>query len=184
MKIKLTKLLLFTQLIWLSSCGQTAQKNSAVEIQKGWKSLNENNYSIQYPEEWNLNQSGQMGMSFILLSKQTSQQDQFRDNVNLLIQDLTGYNLNLDKYLKISEEQIKSMITNSRLIENKRIDANGKSFQKVIYTGDQGIYKLKFEQYYWVKNNKAYVLSLTCEVDQFDAYQAIGEKIMNSFQFD
>ena len=55
-------------------------------------------------------------------------------------------------------------------------------FQKVIYNDDQGIYKLKFEQYYWVKKEKAYVLTLTCEIDQFEQYIETGEEIMNSFR--
>jgi hypothetical protein len=40
---------------------------------------------------------------------------------------------------------------------------------------------LKFEQYYWVINEKAFVLTLTCEEDQFKNYKEVGEKILNSF---
>ncbi len=156
----------------------------AQPLQKKWKTLSESNYSIQYPEDWDLNQSRQMGISFILLTKQTSEQDQFRDNINLLIQDLSGYNLDLDKYVKLSQDQVKTQIINGVLHESKRMEANGKSFHKVIYSGKQGIYSLKFEQYYWIKSNNAYVLTLTCEADQFNTYQVIGEKIMNSFRFD
>jgi len=74
------------------------------------------------------------------------------------------------------------MITNGKLLESKRLSKNGSEFQKVIYTGEEGIYKLKFEQYYLIKNDKAYVITLTCELDQFEAYKTIGEKILNSFQ--
>ncbi len=168
--------------ISLIACGQTTQKNTGKETENGWKALNESSYSIQYPENWDLDKSGKMGMSLILLSKQSSPQDQFRDNVNLLIQDLQGQNINLDKYVEISEGQIKTMITNGNLIESKRLSENGSEFQKVIYSGDQGVYKLKFEQYYWIKNGKAYVLTLTCEIEQFETYKVTGEKILNSFR--
>lgn len=168
--------------ISLSACGQTVQKNAEKEIENGWKALNESSYSIQYPEKWDLDKSGKMGISLLLLSKQSSPQDQFRENVNLLIQDLQGQNINLDKYVEISEGQIKTMITNGNLIESKRLRENGSEYQKVIYTGDQGVYKLKFEQYYWIKNGKAYVLTLTCELDQFETYKMFGEKILNSFR--
>ena len=168
--------------ISLSACGQSLQTNGGTKIENGWKALDEISYSIQYPENWELNKSGQMGMSFILLSKPTSQTDQFRENVNLLIQDLTGKNITLDKYVEISEGQIKTMITNGDLLESKRLNENKSEFQKVIYTGDQGAYKLKTEQYYWVKNEKAYVLTLTCESTQFDKYKETGEKILKSFR--
>ena len=74
------------------------------------------------------------------------------------------------------------MITKGNLIESKRLNENGSEFQKVVYTGDQGAYKLKFEQFYWIKNGKAYVLTLTCELEQFESFKATGEKILNSFR--
>jgi PsbP len=160
----------------LSLYGQCAQAQS-------WKSLKENGYSIQYPADWDLDKSGLMGMSFMVLSKQTSSQDRFKENVNLIMQDLTGLNLDLAQYAKISEDQVKSMIANAKILESKQLSTNNKPYHKVIYTGDQGVYKLKFEQYYWVVNNKAYVLTFTCEIDQFDNYRVTGEKILNSFNF-
>lgn len=169
-KMKLITLLMLV--LTLQTFGQT----------ESWKSLKTENYSIEYPGNWELNQLGQMGTSFILLSKQETPEDQFRENVNLLIQDLSGQNIDLDKYTEISEGQIKTMITNANLLDSKRQNSNGIEFQKVIYTGDQGIFKLKYEQYYWVINKKAYVLTLTCEVDEFEKYKTIGEKILNSFK--
>jgi hypothetical protein len=172
---------LITTFLSLQLYSQVKSPVTHTAAQKDWKTLNEKGYSIQYPDNWELNTSGQMSTSFILFSKQTSPQDQFRENVNLIIQDLTKQNINLDKYVEISEGQVKTMITNGKLIESKRLNSNGIDFQKVIYTGDQGTYKLKFEQYYLIKKNKAYVLTLTCETRQFDAYKEIGEQILNSF---
>ena len=151
-------------------------------VETEWKTLKENNYTINYPSDWELNQSGTMGMSFILLSPLSSEEDSFRENVNLLIQDLAGYNLDLDSYSELSTNQIKTMVTEGKLIVNERLMKNGQEFQKVIYSGKQGVYNLKFEQYYWVVNGNAYVLTLTCEIDQFDAFSEMGEKILNSFK--
>lgn len=147
-----------------------------------WKSFAENNYSIQYPTTWELNNSKQMGTSFILFSPLTSEKDRFRENVNLLIQDLKGQNLDLDKYTEISEEQVKTMLTDGKIIESKRMTSGTSTYQKIIYTGTQGVYKLEFEQYYWVEKDKAYILTLTCEENQFAAFKLTGEKILNSFK--
>jgi hypothetical protein len=182
--MKQTKLLgLFFSLLCVHSCGQNLAKNDQIKTQIDWKVLIENGYSIQYPNDWNLDKSGQMGMSFIILSQLSSPEDQFRENVNLLIQNLTGMNLDLDKFTAISEDQIKRMVTNGKLIESSRQNSNGVNFQKVLYSGDQGIYRLQIQQYYWIKNDKAYVLSLTCEIDQFSKYIVDGERILNSFKF-
>ncbi|MEJ5245648.1 MAG: hypothetical protein WHV28_08080 [Bacteroidota bacterium] len=166
----------------LIACGQTTPKNVQSDIPNDWKTIDEFNFTIQYPDSFELINSGLMGTTFILFSKQTSQQDLFLENINLIIQDLTGLNINLDKYVEISEAQVKTLITNGNIIESKRIEMGDSEYQKVIYTGTEGQYNLKFEQYYWIIKQKAYVLTLTCELNQFDKYQAIGEKIMNSFK--
>ena len=147
-----------------------------------WKKIDKANYLIQYPSDWELNESGQMGTSFILFSPLESDKDKFKENVNLLIQDLSGYNLDLNKYTDMSVKQIKTMIPNSTLIESKRIKTSSQEYQRLIYTGDQSSFHLKFEQYYWVKNNKAYVLTLTCEQNKFSKYKVVGERILNSFR--
>jgi len=166
----------------LLASGQTMQRSNQNVLKNGWKTLNGNSYYITYPGNWDLNTSGLMGSSFFFFSKLTSQQDKFRENVNLIIQDLNGQNISLDKYIEISVGQIKTMITNGRLLESLRLNKNGYEFQKVIYIGDQGVFKLKYEQYCWIKNGKAYILTLTCENKQFENYKVTGEKILNSFK--
>lgn len=173
----------FTSLMLLSivACGQTTTKQKTVQTISGWKTLDQSNYTIQYPSNWELNQSGQMNTSFMLLSPLESDKDKFKENVNLIIQDLTGQNIDLNKYTEISEGQIKTMVTNANLIESKRIKNDNDEFHKIIYSGDQGIYQLQFEQYYWVFNNKAFVLTFTSEKDKFANLKEMGEKILNSF---
>lgn len=166
----------------LIAFGQTTQKRVQADVPDHWKVINDPGYMIQYPDTFELNKQGQMGTSFILLSKQVSQQDMFRENVNLIIQDLKGQNIDLNKYVEISESQIKTMITNANIIDSKRIKTGDSEFQKVIYTGVQGQFNLKFEQYYWIVKGMAYVLTLTCELNQFDKYKEVGEKIMDSFK--
>lgn len=172
MKIKLAVLLSLVS--WMIQAQSSTNASD-------WLTLNEKEFSVSYPKDWDLDQKGQMGTSFILFSKPSSPQDLFRENVNLLIQNLAGMNINLDKYVEISEEQIKTMIANSQLIESKRM-SGAFPFHKEIYTGDQGILKLKFEQYYWVKDEKAYVLTFTAEVNQFDTFKQTAEAILTSFK--
>ncbi|MBC8172388.1 MAG: hypothetical protein H7X71_00660, partial [Chitinophagales bacterium] len=80
----LTTLFLFS----LIACGQTSVKQESdinrTETIDGWKTLKEKNYSIQYPSTWELDQSGQMGTSFILFSSLEEKEDQFMENINLI----------------------------------------------------------------------------------------------------
>lgn len=162
-----------------------AQKSNAKTqgAPPSWQTFMDTSYSIQYPPEWELNQSGLMGSSFILFQPLASSDDLFRENVNLLIQDLSGYDLDLDQFAKLSEDQVTTMITNSTLIESKRIKTGPEAYHRMVYTGDQGTYHLKFVQYYWVMNEKAFVLTFTCEQDKYEINKETGNAIMNSFAF-
>lgn len=180
----MTKYLLSLLLFTYIACGhaqESSEKNK--DVKNNWKTLNGTDYSIQYPLDWELNESGQMGTSFILFSPIESSLDKFKENVNLIIQDFSGYNLDLNEYVEISEEQVNIMITNSTLIESKRMKNGSEEFHRMIYTGDQGKFHLKFEQLFWVKDNKAYILTLTCEQEKFMDFKAVGEAILNSFSF-
>ena len=172
-------------LLSMVACGQATSKQSTdakeTLADAGWNTFSQANYSIKYPAAWELNQSGEMGTSFILFSPKESEQDDFRENINLIIQDLSGKNIDLNKYTEISEGQIKSMIANSNLIESKRIKNDSIEYQKIVYAGDQQTFHLKYEQYYWVINDMAYILTFTSEQTKFKDLQGTAEKMMNSF---
>jgi hypothetical protein len=74
------------------------------------------------------------------------------------------------------------MFNKSSIIENKRIKKSDSEFNKVIFFGIQRQFNLKFKQYYWIVKQKAYVLTLTCEQNQFDNFNEFGESIMNNFK--
>jgi len=144
-----------------------------------WKTLSESNYSISYPATWQLDQSKAMGTTFVLFAR-AAEAGKFRENINLLIQDLTGMGLDLDKFVQLSEQQFKTMITNGKLISSKRLKDRGE-YQELVATGTQGVMELKFKQYYWVRDNKAYVLSFTALQTTYDEYAALASKVMNTF---
>ena len=165
----------------VTTCGLVKQRSQQNVNPIDWKTFEHRDYIVQYPDSFELNTSGQMGMSFILLSKLTSPDDIFRENVNLSIQDLGGQNISLDNYVEMSENQIKTLVNNGNIIESNRIKKDNSEFQKIIFTGKQGVFELKFVQYYILKSEKAYVLTLTTEIEQFDSYKTVGKEIMDSF---
>ena len=175
---------LFILSLFVSStlCSQTKEEENATDHHKGWESLIEQNYSIKYPDNWELNRTGIMGTAFFLFSPIASEEDRFKENVNLIIEDLTGLGLNLEKYTEFSIKQLSSLITDGTLLENKTITDRKLNYQKVIYSGTQGVFNLKWEMYCWVYKEKAYILTFTCEENEFSNYQDVGEKILNSFQ--
>ena len=132
---------------------QNTEKNTNEKKHEDWVNLKEHDYSIDYPSNWTFDSSGLMGTKFIIFSELEPENDDFRENINLIIQNLKGMDMGLDKYVEISEAQVKKLLTNGELLSSDRLNVNNLEFQKVVFTGDQGIYKLKFEQYCWVKND-------------------------------
>lgn len=184
MNAKRNRLIVYIIFIFgLLSCGEKKQTLIKADNSNSWKTISADNYTITYPPTWTLDNNGRMGMIFQLLSPLSSPEDKFSDNVNLVIQNLTGQPIkSLDQYTKLSENQILTMMTDSKILLSERLNSNGKEFQKITYTAQQGIYKLKFQQYYFIKNELAYVLTFTCVADEFEKYHAIGDKIMDSFR--
>lgn len=176
-KLSILFILLFPIIANAQSDKKTGDSDS-----EDWKTVKEKSFTINYPATWNLDQSGQMGTSLMLFSPVESEQDKFRENVNVIIQDLKGMDIDLDKYTKISEDQVKNLITNSKIVESNRIKNGNSEYHKIIYTGEQGLFKLTFEQYYLIKKDKAYILTFTSEQDKYEDFKETGEEILNSFQ--
>jgi len=147
-----------------------------------WKTLTVDNFEIDCPDNWVVDTSHQLGSSFFLFSQLTDKNDQFKENINLITQDLAGYNVTLDQYAEATENQVKNLITDGKIISSEKQKKGEEDFHKIIYTGKQGIYDLKFLQYFWLLDSKAYVLTLTCEIEAFENYLATGERILDSFK--
>lgn len=154
--------------------------SAAAHLSDPWKTLKHDQYSIQYPADWDLDQSGQMGSSFLLFSPLTSDQDQFRENVNLMIQDLSEYPMTLDAYTEFSLEQIKAL--GYEMIEDERVKDNSSEYHKLAYSGPEGDFTLVYVQQYWVIGTNAFLLTFTGELDHYADYKDTADKILRSFK--
>ena len=176
-------------LLLLLSCLAGAQANSQpivdqpAPISNNWKKLDRPNYSLQYPVDWDFSESGGMGAVFVILAPLESKADKFRENVNLVIEDLKGQSIDLDRYAELSKGQLKAALTNFNLIDGQKKNNRNREYFKAIFTWDDAPFRLKVEQYYWVVDGKAYVLTFTSEQDKFADFSETGEKILNTFTF-
>lgn len=145
------------------------------------KILEETKYKITYPDDWQLDQSGIMGTSFILFSPRTDSTDLFRDNVNLMVQDLKGAEreISIQEFLEVSVAQINMMITNVSKIDTEIKD--GKA--KLEYTGTQGKVNIHYNQLCVIEQNVAYILTFTSAIESYERWKKIGHEMLNSFQF-
>jgi serine/threonine-protein kinase len=141
--------------------------------------LNKTEFKISYTSDLKLDESGKNGLIFLLLTEKSDSEDNFAENINLIKQDLDKLNLNLDKYVEITEKQITEK---GKLIESKRLKKYGLEYQRLVYEAFLNNFDLKFLQYDFVKNNKAYILTFSAKKEEFDKYLKSMEEIMKSFK--
>lgn len=166
------KFLLISLIIFQFASCQSNKKSNIKEI-------NKNGYTISYPSDLKLDESGKLGSEFLLYIEKADSTDNFTHNINLIIQNLESLNLDLNKFVEITENQIKA---NGNLISSERIKTDNSEFQKLIYSAQLNNFDLKFIQYDFVVNNKAYILTFTAKENEFDKYSSEMEKIMKTFE--
>jgi len=146
-----------------------------------WKTYTHDNYSIQYPPEWDLEEN-RAGIIFALISPIDTANPTFNKNINFLTPDLKGQGMDLDRFNEISVTQIKNYFPNDSIItEEKGKDATGE-YRHLIYVGDENGQHLEFEQYYRVINDTAYILTLTMLKTQWGGGHQIGDQILSTFK--
>lgn len=149
--------------------------------QAKWLTLHGDGFEVRYPDTWELDESGIGGSTFMLFGRPAAA-GRFRENVNLVVQDISGMSLTLDSYAELSLEQIPGFLPNATILESEKLKSDAGEFYHLVYKGDYNSMPLQFKQFYWVKGTKAYVLTLTCTVETYNNFLADAEGIMRSFR--
>lgn len=142
------------------------------------KIIDKNGYTISYPSNLRADETTMNGSDFFLFTEKTGPQDNFVENINLVVQNLATLNIDLDKFVEITIGQIS---TKGKLLESKRHVMNGTHYHVLVYEGNFDGLQLKFLQYDFVKNDKAYILTYSAKKDAFDTYFVAMANVMNSF---
>lgn len=177
-------ILLFLTITLLFSCNVIKKKEESLKTVhvKKWSQLDKPEYSISYPSNWSLDASGQKGTQFFILSPLESETDKFKENVNLIRQDIPS-TLNLDSYIQLSINQITTQVKESKLIESKRIKEGENEYHILKYQGLQNQFNLTFSQYVFIEKNQAFVLTFSKETSKGEVYNLIENQILKSFKF-
>ena len=121
------------------------------------------NYTFVYPATASsIDTSGVMWTTFLAYLESNSTNQGFNNNVNLLLQKSTPETDNLQAFKKLSEDQVKQLITGWNLIKSTiEKDSRWESYIFMHYTWKLWVYNLEWHQRTYYKNNIFYVLTLT-----------------------
>jgi hypothetical protein len=176
MNLKLLCIVLIVSAI--KTYGQTSPDQNVT-----WTHYENLNYSISYPETWRLDTSHMMASDFFIFSRKEDSSDVFMENVNLMSYDLQGQSITLDSFVHTSEKQISTMANDYKILQSARLQGQGGNFHKLDFTARQGIYQLRFIQYYFLSKGKCYTLTFTMEQGKYAKYAGTVLKLMDSFRF-
>ncbi|MCL6613224.1 MAG: hypothetical protein K6U03_01165 [Firmicutes bacterium] len=140
-------------------------------------------YQIEalYPKSWEIAEET-FGVQVMFISPFENSDDKFRENVNIVIKELEQTAADLEAISQASIEQISQLITDFKLISYEKVQFSGYESRLIIYSGKQGIFKLKFLQVLVIRNNILYVITFTAQEEAFNRYLPAATTIIDSFK--
>lgn len=144
---------------------------------------NEKKYRISYPDTWEKKLDNGMA---IFLSKKESKEDLFRENVNVMVQDLSAQPMTLEQYTNLTKEQIIKGAGSSAIQTVKDITLADQKAKEMIFIipknplGSQ--IDLKIRQVWLIKNNKAFLITFTAEKNKYEKYLLEVTQTINTFK--
>jgi serine/threonine-protein kinase len=152
-------------------------------ISTEWKTLEHGDFSIQYPPDWTAESFENSVMEFTISSPIVDEEDNYADFVNLQIQNLPGLNKTLDSYVAEFSRDIPFIYQKATVRKNEKTTKARKNCYVLEYAGVFNDFPIAYRQYIWFENDKAYSLTFTAEQGSFDKWDAISQKVMDSFTF-
>jgi len=146
-----------------------------------WKKHIGKEFEVSYPSNWNLEIPEDGAIKLLLYSDLIDENDQFSENINLLNEDLSGYEISLDDYVDFSKNQLESYLDDINFISSESYINKDTNHRTIVFTGKQNDFLLIFEQHYYLKNSIVYVLTYTSEASQYESFQDTVKKIIDSF---
>jgi len=152
---------------------------STIEVPEGWVlyDVSSLSYSLVAPVGWELDTTGKMNTAMILFTPADSTNDYFKENVNLMVDDVTGKNLNIDAYMDQSVGLIQKFITDLEDFEARK--ENGEYW--LTYKGRQGTLKAYYYQRLMMKGQMAYILTYTSIDGKPSQSHSIAQEIIQRF---
>ncbi len=138
-------------------------------------------YDLDYPENWELDESKTKGPAIFFFSPVEDEEDQFRENVNIMVQDLSGTGLDFKGYIDLSKDQFKGF--GAKVYELRVVEEPTDGVQEAIlsYAMEQFGLQLRCYQRLKMIDDTAYLITFTAEEDNYETFLKEGKNLLNSF---
>lgn len=136
-------------------------------------------FMIDYPASWRVKEEDWM---VAFGSPQESDMDDFIENVNVIIEDLSNNSMTLKEYNDLSLMNFPKFLPNFELLQEGTAEIDGKGASFIIYSDRRDDVRAKFKAYTFICNNKAYVVTYAAKENEFNEYLPQAESMMKSIK--
>lgn len=138
-----------------------------------------NKYLLKYPNSWEKKQKHSKQIFF--LSPKEDEEDDFRENVNVLIKNLNLKSLP-SQYGRLVVRQLRRRFENFQLDFYKPITLLKVKGFHFIYSAEFNNQVYKWSQVFFLKDRKLYIFTYTSKIRDFERYYPIFLRMIYSFR--
>ncbi|AFZ04429.1 serine/threonine-protein kinase [Calothrix sp. PCC 6303] len=162
---------------WYKSNTQVASVTTNYQIQLAASPYKEMGISFKYPEGWKRQDSNSAFGNWVsFVSKKESPNDDFQENITISLEDSNGT-------LKDSKNEIIKGIGIQNLIEDSTTGLGNKEAYQIVYTTKNANKTLKHLKILTLNKSKAYIITYTAKIEDYDRFLKIVEAAIDSFEF-
>ncbi|MCV3216849.1 protein kinase [Plectonema radiosum NIES-515] len=136
---------------------------------------------IKYPQSWERRDIDNpiTGEQVAFVSPKQSNADKFQEKLTISVEDFSG---TLEDFSDTSTKDITRHLVKAEIQKPGDTILANKSAYKLIYTGKDGENNLKSMQIFTLRGDKAYVITYTAAIDNYDDFIQTAETMIKSFE--
>jgi len=144
-------------------------------------------FRMRYPKGWTahdlLDSNGTVTSVMAFLSPESDIDDAGRENINLVIEDLTSLGVSFEEYSDQAIESERELFQDYKLHANVRTLWKGLPARSIRYDATFNGRRLTFEQLWFARNGTIYVWTLASPPSTIDHYAGLFRKMVGSLSF-
>jgi hypothetical protein len=139
-------------------------------------------FSLSIPRTWEVKKDV-MGASVVGISPQETAKDTFRENVNVVLENLTEQ-LVPKSYYDANQAVLKKLFTDFKKKSEGVTKIDNRDFYWSVFTHRMGTVQAEVYQFMSVKDKRGYVITCSSTPAKFDKYKGQFEEIAKTFRFE
>lgn len=140
------------------------------------------NFSIKYPVSWSL-EINKNNAAVIFYSPKEGDLDFFRENVNVVVQDIARKSMNIKKYSSTAIKQMEAVFgDNMIIIESGPMYFSGHEGYKFVFRGKTSETELQYMSVWTINGLTAYQVTYTALASQYERHLPNAKRMIRSFR--